>query len=111
MIWYHPRTIANWVTAVFTIVIAIATTVYVVFTRMLWLQTTKAADAATKSANAAVEAAHAATLSAEVSSKLHQPLVGFVSVNHRNDPNQWQWDIPIALKPRNSAIRSHVCRV
>lgn len=55
---------ANWVSAFFTVVIAVATIFYVRLTAKLWRETKRSADAATKSADATVEAAHAATTSA-----------------------------------------------
>jgi hypothetical protein len=89
---------ANWVSAFFTIVIAIATVVYVAFTKKLWRETQRSADAAAKSAEAAVVASNAAKVSAESASALYRPFIGLTSLPSLNDPNSNDWMFPIELR-------------
>ena len=75
---------ANWISAVFTIVIAAATVVYVIFTQKLWQETKRSADAAKDSAEAA-------KVAAEISATLHRPFMGLHRAALQNGDN-WQHD-------------------
>jgi hypothetical protein len=74
---------AEWVSAIATAVIGIATIIYVAFTRGLWRETKKSADAAAKSAEAAAAAAvanriaaEAAKQAADMAAELNGPSLG-----------------------------------
>jgi hypothetical protein len=67
--------IAEWISAVFTAVIAVATIVYVTYTRRLWRETKASADAAKASADAAKVTADAAKKSADIAAELQQPIL------------------------------------
>lgn len=77
----------EWVTAAFSAVLAVATIFYVVFTKRLWRETKKSADAATVAAEAAKGtaeatrvAADAAKQSADIAADMHRPTIGVVKV-------------------------------
>jgi hypothetical protein len=93
---------ANWISAVFTVVIAVATIVYVWFTKKLWLETKRSADAAMKAAEAAGEAARAAKVSADESAALNRPFIGLISVEYpltgTNNPRYPHWIFPTELR-------------
>jgi len=83
---------ANWVSAFFTVVIAVATIVYVRLTARLWQETKKSADAAT-------EAALAAKKSAEIAAALHRPFMGLLKVKLLSGgPGVDLWVIDFVLK-------------
>lgn len=69
------RSPAFW-TATATVVIAIATVLYVIYTRGLWSATKKTAEAAKESADAAQTAANAAKVSADLDLAVHKPYIG-----------------------------------
>lgn len=73
----------NWISAFFTVVIAVATICYVVLTKRLWQETKNSADAA-------AQAARAAITSANLTVELHRPYMALQSVTLRNvsHPNQ-----------------------
>ena len=110
-LWKDPTTWG----AIFTFVIAGATIVYVIFTRLLWQETKKAADAAKQSADAArisadaaKQSADAATEAAESTKKstqlleaLHRPYMGVSSVElfpDRSSQNLQTWQVAWKIK-------------
>ncbi len=78
---------AEWISATCTAVIAIATIIYVVYTRGLWRETKKSADAAKRAADAATASAEAtrvtaqaAKTSADITAAMHQPVIEIANV-------------------------------
>lgn len=67
---------ANGVIATFTLVIALATIVYVIFTVLLWRETKKSADAAATSARAATLSANAAQENLQLFKEEYEDRIG-----------------------------------
>jgi len=78
---------ATWLNIAFTFVIAVATVAYVLFTRRLWQETKKSADAATKAADAATAAA-----------TIYRPYIGLVCIGQPNDPHNKWWTFKFSLQ-------------
>jgi len=85
------------ITAAFTVVIALATIAYVVYTAKLWQETKKSADAATKAAEAANISAQAAKESADAAAILHRPLIAWDNSATPSISNEGTSRIPIDL--------------
>lgn len=92
--WKDPTTVS----ALSTVVIAVATIVYVCFTIGLWLSTRRAANAAMISGDAAKKSAEAAMQSAEIAAQLNRPFMGLVKIDLTNDRNYLTWIIAWAIK-------------
>ena len=71
----------------FTLVIAVTTVVYAVFTGLLWKQTKESADAAKKSAEATAVLAQSAKDTAEAAIELNRPMLGIDHVEWLNRPD------------------------
>jgi hypothetical protein len=82
---------ANGIVAVFTVVIAIATIVYVVLTNLLWRETKKSADAA-------VVAADAAKKSADLAAALYRPFMSLRGVQLKSGLGTHVWEIDFMFK-------------
>ena len=96
-----PSNVPAWISAAFTFVIAVATVFYVVYTRRLWAETKKSADAANASAEAAKENAEASRVAAEIAKKsadlaleMQQPMVEVSAMGFAKFPNA-----PAAFNP------------
>jgi hypothetical protein len=92
---------ANWVSAFFTVVIAVATIYYVRLTAKLWQETRKSADAATKSAEAAKQ-------SAQVAATLYRPIIGLESDPIASLGSPRIWIIPVALRNYGTLPATHL---
>jgi len=75
----------------FSGVIAVATVVYVIFTKRLWEETKRSAHAAKLSADAAKDSAEATKRSAEIDAALHRPYVAVSTFLRYSAYNQDTW--------------------
>ncbi|HEV2287401.1 MAG TPA: hypothetical protein VGR81_00445 [Candidatus Acidoferrales bacterium] len=74
-----PSDVPAWISATFTFVIALATILYVVYTRSLWNETKKSADAAKT-------AAEAAKTSADIAAAMYGPIIQVAKLGFARSP-------------------------